>query len=208
MRCVRRRLGAACVFSVFALTFAALSSGCSRSDKLAPYASEIAEREAFAKNVLVDAGASRALGVSSTAEIQFDEGFGILSFDPPGDLLPDGGIAPHLFNHAFRWMGQNATARLKTRGGKAMKLLVAGWAHHGVIQAKPVISAYIDGHYIDSVGPIEAGHYWLETVVPPSVMRREWVDLTLRTNAVGFHWSDVPELNVLNVYRFEWTEAE
>jgi hypothetical protein len=174
-----------------------LLGGCSRSDGADPHAAEIATREAFAKRALEDAHAGRALGVSSTSEIQFEEGFSILSYDPPDDF----------HNHAFRWMGQNAHIRLKSHGKRAMKLVVVGWTNEKVIRAKPVMNLFIDGQFIATTNEIRDGHYWIETVVPEWVFRRPWVDLIIRTNAVGFHWGDPPELKVALVYRFGWTEA-
>ncbi|MBX3225240.1 MAG: hypothetical protein KF795_32345, partial [Labilithrix sp.] len=195
---VKRAVAAALVTLVTLVTLV----GCSRS-QTDPYADEVREREAFAKKLLVEADAGRALGVSSTSEIQFEEGFGILSYETD----PKDGH-PSFSNHAFRWMGQNAHVRLKTHGGRPMKLQVVGWAHLKVIGTQPVINIYIDGLYVGSTPPIGGeGHYWIEQVIPEWALRRPWVDLVLRTTAVGYHWGDPPELKVLNVYRFGWTEA-
>ncbi|MBX3260797.1 MAG: hypothetical protein KF782_14020, partial [Labilithrix sp.] len=180
-----------------------LVAGCSRGDAADPYAEEIARREAFTRAALDAGGASRALGVASTSEVRFEEGFGILSFE----LDKEDGHASFT-NHAFRWMGQNAHVRLKTHGKTPMKLQIVGWAHLKVIGAEPVISIYVDGLHLGSTEPIGGeGHYWIERIVPEWALRRPWVDLVIRTTAVGYHWSDPPELKVLNVYRFGWTEA-
>jgi hypothetical protein len=172
--------------------------GCARTDVADSLKEEVSRREAYAKDTMTDAGAARAVGVSSTSEIQFDDGFGILSYDPPDEFR----------NHAFRWMGQNAHVRLKSHGAHRMKLLVVGWVHHKVIRTKPVINLFIDGQWVATSNVIQEGHYWIEVVVPPSLIHRPWVDLTIRTNAVGFHWGDPPELKVALVYRFGWTEAD
>ena len=80
--------------------------------------------------MLFEADAGRALGVASTSEVQFDEGFGILSYENDSDSHPS------MTNHAFRWMGQNAHIRLKTHGSRPMKFLMVGWAHHVVWSAR------------------------------------------------------------------------
>ncbi|MBX3204667.1 MAG: hypothetical protein KF764_06330 [Labilithrix sp.] len=185
------------------MSAAAFTTGCSRRDTADPYAGESARRDEFTRSALDAGGASRALGVSSSSEIRFEEGFGILSYELDAK---DG--HPSFANHAFRWMGQNAHVRLKTHGRRPMKLQVVGWAHLKVIGSQPVINVYIDGLYMGSTPPIGGeGHYWIEQVIPEWALRRPWVDLVLRTTAVGYHWSDPPELKVLNVYRFGWTEA-
>jgi hypothetical protein len=175
---------------------------CSKSGE-DPYAAETAQREAFAKARLEEVDAGRAWGVSSTSEIQFDEGFGMLSYDPPDQTK-----SPSFYNHAFRWMGQNAHIRLKAHGTHPMKVVVAGWLHENVTRTRPVINVFVDGYYAGSSGLVEkAGHYWIDLTIPSWMFRRPWVDLTLRTNAVGFHWGDPPQLNVALVYKFSWTEA-
>ncbi len=181
---------------------AALALGCSRTQD-DPYADEVHAREAFVKKSLDEADAGRALSVASTPEIQFEEGFGVLSFEKD----PDDGHES-ITNHAFRWMGQVAHVRLKTKGARPMHLTMQGWAHHKVIATRPVVTVFIDGVYVASTPAIgEDGHYMIDQVIPEWALRRPWVDLVVRTNAVGFHWGDVPELRVLNVYRFTWTEA-
>lgn len=181
----------------------AIVVGCSNREKVDPYADEVREREAFAKRLLSEADAGRAFGVSSRSDVQFEEGFGILSYE--GDK-EDG--HPSFTNHAFRWMGQNAHVRLKSHGARPMKLVLVGWVHKKVVGTEPTIHLYLDGVYVGSSKKIDpGGHYWLETIVPEWAIRREWLDLVVRTTAVGYHWGDPPELKVLNVYRFEWTEA-
>jgi hypothetical protein len=183
------------------LLVAALALGCSRS-KPDPYAEETRAREAFVKKALLEADASRAYGMSSNGEVQFEEGFGVLSYE----LDSKDGHAS-ITNHAFRWMGQTAHARLKTHGKAPMRLRMGGWVHEKVVQTRPVLSFYVDGAYLGSTEPVGGdGHYHVDLQVPGWALRRPWVDLVVRTNAVGFHWADVPELRVLNVYTFEWSE--
>lgn len=185
-----------------ALVLVLALAGCSRA-KEDPYVEEVRAREAFAKKALFEADAGRAWGMSSSTEVQFDEGFGILSFErDPGDGHES------ISNHAFRWMGQTAHARLKTHGSHPMRLRMRGWVHHKVVATRPVMSFYVDGVYIGSTDPIgDDGHYHVDLFVPDWALRRPWVDLVVRTNAVGFHWGDVPELRTINVYEFEWAEA-
>ena len=93
---------------------AVLLTACSRRDGADPYAAEAAEREAFVRSALDAGGASRALGVASTWDIQFEEGFSILSFE----LDSKDGHASFT-NHAFRWMGQHAHVRLQDAQARA-----------------------------------------------------------------------------------------
>ncbi|HVH45814.1 MAG TPA: hypothetical protein VM925_25850 [Labilithrix sp.] len=176
--------------------------GCGRS-KVDPFAEEVREREALAKTKLVEADAGRALSVSSTSEVQFEEGVGILMYEPDSDGHPS------FTNHAFRWLGQNAHVRLKTHDSHPMRIQMDGWVHHKVIGAWPVISLYVDGVYIGSTNPIGGtGHFSIDMQVADWAIRRPWVDLVIRTNAVGYHWGDPPELKVLNISRFAWSEAK
>jgi hypothetical protein len=178
-------------------------AGCTQGRSDAEVRAEIARRETFARAVVVDAGAERMLNVTSTSEVLFQEGFSPVKFDPPDDY----------HNHAFRWMGQNGHVRLKTHGAKPMRLKIAGWVHEKVIRAKPVIQVFVDGRYVkpDVDGqerPIENGHYKIEAIVSPEVTHgAAWVDLEITCNAVAYHWSDPPELNVVVLYSFEWSEV-
>ena len=153
-------------------------------------------RQAFVESKLREADAGRALNVASSTRVQFGEGFSPLSFDPSDDF----------HNHAFRWMGQNAHVRLKTTGGP-MRLVMRGWVHEKIVQSKVVLTFFVDGAFVAATGPVEDEHFSVETVVPPEQLRRPWVDLTVRTSAVAFHWADPPELKVIVVYGFEWSEA-
>ncbi|MCA9587290.1 MAG: hypothetical protein KC657_18310 [Myxococcales bacterium] len=185
--------------AVVALALSAAACGRSGAD---PYAEEVKQREALAKRLMNEADAGRALLVTSTSEVQFGEGFGKLSFE----LDPD--QHPSFTNHAFRWMGQNAHVRLKSHGAVPMKIRIDGWVHLKVIGTQPVIQLFVDGVYIAQTDPVGGGgHFRIDARVPEWAIRRPWVDLVIHTNAVGFHWGDPPELNVINIYRFEWGEA-
>lgn len=158
---------------------------------------EIRERDDFARAVVVDAGASRALKVASRTDALFEEGFSAISYDPPDDW----------HNHAFRWMGQNGHVRLKMHGDRTMKIKLGGWVNEKVIRAKPVISAYIDGQFIGTTGAVESGHFFLEADVPSALARgKDWVDLNITSNAVAYHWGDPPDLKVIVFYNLEWYE--
>jgi len=191
------------------LCMALASAGCSRDEtKPNPYAAEIKAREEFAKAKLNEVDAGRAWTVSSTSEVTFEEGFGIVMYDPPDQTKN-----PSFYNHAFRWMGQNGHVRLKTHKDRDMKILIAGWIHENVIRTKPMIELFIDGYYVHRLKPeddkpIENGHYWIEEKIPSWMLKREWVDLIVKITSVGFHWGDPPELNVALVYRFEWKDAD
>jgi hypothetical protein len=67
-------------------------------------------------------------------------------------------------------------------------------------------SFYLDGVLLASHGPLEGEQYWSDVDVPPEKQRREWLDLNIRVNAVGVHWSDPPQLTVADIYNFAWTE--
>lgn len=202
-------------FQAALVGLALTASACSRSEVQLeppnPFADEIARREAFAKKTLErlvdekfpDAGSDRVdpWRMTSTTEIQFDEGFSILSYEP-AEIFPP-------VKNAFRWMGQRAHVRVKAHDGKAMKILLAGWAHLQMLKTHPVMDFFIDGFYVGSSKPIEKEHYWIDDItVPAWAVRRPWVDLEIRTNAVAFHWGDPPTLRVLLTYRFEWKEAD
>jgi hypothetical protein len=195
------------------LASCAAITACSRSDNASSLADaeEARARDRFAKKKLDEANAGRVWGVSSTSEVQFDEGFGNILYDPE-----DQSRNPSFHNHAFRWIGQHAHVRLKTHGDHPMKLTVAGWVHENVIRSKPVMSFFIDGFYVfpdpkrhEDGMPIEPpGHYAFEFKVPSWMLHREWVDLIVRTSSVAFHWGDPPELNVALVYYFSWSELD
>jgi hypothetical protein len=158
---------------------------------------EIAARAEYAKRMLIEEDAGRLLGVASSPDIMFEEGFSRVSYNPPD----------HWREHAFRWLGQNAHVRLRSHPGRAMRLHVQGWVNEEIVRTKAQISVFLDGEFLRAEGPFDNGHYWIEVDVPPSMLKRPWVDLNLRLNAVGFHWSDPPLLMVANVYNFSWTEV-
>jgi hypothetical protein len=161
---------------------------------------EVEAREAFARRMLLAEDAGRALGLSSTKDIQFDEGFSMITYFPPD----------HFRDHAVRWMGQNAHIRLHGHPGKSMKLHIGGWANTDVLRTRPFLVLFIDGERLGQIGPVPPefqGHFWFDIVVPPEKLTREWVDLNIKANCVAFHWADPPTLQVLQMYNFEWTEV-
>jgi hypothetical protein len=160
---------------------------------------EVLRREAYGRRAALAGDAGRILNVASTSNFIFEEGFSIIRHDPPDNYR----------NHAFRWMGKNGHVRLKGHDGAPMHLKVTGWVDERVIRARPVIEVSIDGRFIQRIGPIDGGHFWLETVVQPEVLHgADWVDLDIMVSAVAFHWAEPPELQVVVIYGFEWDEAK
>jgi hypothetical protein len=158
---------------------------------------EIADRRAYAERTLLEQDAGRLLGVSSSADVMFEEGFSNVVFLPPDDFR----------NHASRWIGQHAHVRLRRHPGRTMRLHIQGWLNKWVLRTNPQIALYLDGVLLRSTGPIEGEHYWIEVDVPPETVHREWSDLIIRLNTVGIHWSEPPALTVADVYKFTWTEV-
>lgn len=177
-----------------ALLFAGGVLGCSKTRN---DSEEARKRNELVWAVALDAGSARALGVSSRPDILFEEGFSLISYDPPDDF----------HNHAFRWMGQNGHLRVRAHGPKPMKVGVFGWVNEKVIRAKPVMSLLVNGKLIATTGAVEDGHFQLEAVVDPELMPTSWNDVNVTASAVGFHWADPPNLRVIVVYRFDWHEA-
>ena len=174
------------------------ASGCETRKEEDPRVSEeIERREAYAKALLVDSGAS-AYKVGNTADVHFQDGFSIVQFDPPDDWR----------SHAFRWMGQRGQVRLRTRGDAPMRLKVGGWVNEKVIDTKPLIRLYIDGQPIFPKGPgvVDDNQFFIyEVDVDPTLFHgKEWVNLDIVSSAVAWHWSDPPELRVLVLFEFDW----
>ncbi len=179
----------------------ALGLGLSACTKPYDDSADVKAREAFAKKAVFEEDAGRMWNVASTSEVQFEQDFSIIMYDPPDDFRA----------HAVRWMGQNAHVRLKTHGPKKMKLVIKGWVNEKVLRTHPVITLYIDGQYLPYYYPakVEAikDHYWIEAEVPARMLQREWVDLNIRLNSIGWHWSEPPNLQVAVLYGFSWEEA-
>jgi hypothetical protein len=175
-----------------------LSAACGGCSRASADISETRTREAAGRAFAIDAGADRMIKVASRADVMFELGFSMISYDPPDDF----------HNHAFRWMGKNGHVRLHAHGDKNMRLMVGGWVNEKVIRSKPVISLYLDGMLVGTTGAIEGGHWRVERILTPDWFRgREWLNLNVLCNAIAWHWSDPPKLNVIVLYDFEWTEA-
>lgn len=170
--------------------------GCSKKEPSAEVAREMAQREAFAHELVIDAGASRAWFMSSRSDVLFEEGFSALTFDPDRDMK----------GHPFRWMGANNHVRLKGHGGHAMRLFVHGWTDYNAIKTHPIVSIYIDGRHFGSVQVTEDNLWGITTIVPADVLTRPWVDLTISLSSIAFHWLDAPYLKVAVLNGLEWTE--
>jgi hypothetical protein len=184
--------------AVVLLCAAAGLGGCTRAEPSAEVKAEIARREAFARAIVIDAGAEPSLHVASRSEIHFEEGFGAVEYDPPDDW----------HNHAFRWMGQNGHVRLRSHGARAMRLKIGGWVNEKVTIAKPVLSLTIDGRYVAWMGPVEQGLFGLDVVIPATELAHHgWIDLHVLVSAVGFHWVDAPDLKAIVIFDLQWDEA-
>jgi hypothetical protein len=184
----------------FYLTAAALPSlgaACSTASDGGRVEQELKDRREFATRVLLDSDAGRLLRVSSSPDVMFEEGFSNVVFLPPD----------HYRNHASRWIGQQAHARVRRHPGRTMRLHIQGWLNEWVLRTHPQIALYLDGVLLHATPLIESSHYWIEIDVPPEKLTREWSDLVMRLNTVGYHWSDPPQLTVADVYSFTWTEV-
>lgn len=189
------------VASLFALWIPLVVGACSRKRTM-PSAEALA-RERYAATMFEDIDAGRAWGVSSKADVQFDEGFSTVMFDPPNQ-----DPRPAFYNHAFRWIGQHAHARLRVHEQKKMKITVGGWTNEFVLRTHPVVELFIDGFFLAASGVLGTnGLYYIEQEVPEWMLRREWVDLVIKTNSVAFHWADPPNLQSVLVYRLGWSEV-
>lgn len=184
---------------ILLLPLALALSACSSKTK-PQVAAEAAKREAYAKAISLDAGSINSWNVSSTNEILYQEGFSILSHDPPEDFR----------NPAFRWMGQNAHVRLRSHGNRPMLLHLIGWVHKKVTMTRPTVAAYIDGQLVlatDAVAP--TGHFNKKEWIPAELLKdQEWVDLRITVSAVAFHWADPPDLRVVVLNELHWRETD
>jgi hypothetical protein len=175
-----------------------LIASCSKAQPDEHVLAEIHARQDYAKRMLLTEDAGRTLSVASSPDIMFEEGFSMISTNPPENFRA----------HAVRWMGQNAHVRLRAHPGRRMKLHFGGWVNESVIKAHPFMTVYLDGERIGTVGPIQLDHYWFDVVLPPEKLHREWVDLNIRTNAIAFHWGDPPTLTVVQIYNFKWEPTD
>lgn len=168
-----------------------------RKHPSADVAREIARREAFAHELIIDAGASRAWAMSSRSDVLFEDGFSVLMYDPPNNFL----------NHAFRWMSATNHVRLKSHGARPMRLFMHGWNDPKALKTRPEVTAYIDGQVVGTTGTDEAGLWGLEVIVQPEMLQNTWVDLTITLSAVAFHWIDAPYLKVAMLNGLQWDET-
>lgn len=172
---------------------------CSRAEPSPELKAEVIARERFARGVAIDAGAERALGVGSRTDVLFEDGFSVVSYDPPDDF----------HNHAFRWMGARGHVRLAGHGAHAMRLSMEGYINEKVIRSKSVITVYLDGIRIFDAPADETGIWRMGVSLPADVLRHEgWMDLVLAVSAVGFFWAEPPELRVVVLNKLEWKEAD
>lgn len=178
------------------VAIAALALGCSSKKPSPEVQAEATMREAFARAAAEDAGSGLARLVSSRNDVLFDEGFGVVSYDPPNDYR----------NPPFRWFGQRSHVRLHEHAGHAMSLELRGWLNEDVIRSKAVVTLYLNGVRLFDTGPVEKNHWTANYVVPAAMLRTGWNDLVITLSAVGFHWSDPPTLAVAVLNSLEWSE--
>lgn len=180
------------------LLIAVFVLACSNKGPSPEVQAEGEAREAFARATALDAGARGALLVASRPDVLFEEGFSIVSYDPPNDYR----------NPAFRWMGQRGHVRLRGHADRPMTLKLTGWLHEKVIRTKAVVTLYLDGQLLHEVGAVENGHWWATVAVPPRMLHGSaWADLIIAVSAVSFHWSDPPALQVVVLSTLEWLET-
>lgn len=192
----RARRWLACV-TLAACPILISASGCSKKAVPEEIATEVERREELKKRILAEEDASRAGGVSSRPDVVFEDGFSKIMYDPPDNYR----------NHAFRWMGGNAHARLKSHGDKRMKIRTVGWINEPVLKTRPVLTFNINGRPLGQVDPIDKSFFYFEGEVPPQMFDgREWADLNIVVSSVAFHWADPPNLAVALVFRFDWEE--
>lgn len=183
-------------FVIGLLLAGACALSCSANEP-APVQVEIDARERFARAVALDAGSGRSLNVGSRADVLFEEGFSLVSYDPPDDF----------HNHAFRWMGPRGHLRLRSRGTHPMALEIVGYLNEKVIRSKAVVTAYLDGVPVAVAMAGEGGGWSINMVVPSERIRSTgWMDLFLTVSAVGFFWAEPPDLRVVVVSTVAWTE--
>src|SRR5262249_15937214 len=155
-------------------------------------------REDFRRKMLDAEDAGRARGVSSGSDVVFEEDFSKVLYDPPTSFR----------NHAFRWMGKNAHARLKSHGNRPMRMRALGWVDTKVLRTEPFLSAYVGGQHVFSTGPLEQGHFAVDVVVRAELLQtQQWVDLNLVLSSVAFHWAEPPQLTLAVLYEFHWEEV-
>lgn len=184
---------------VLALSLAlAAGLGCSGKSQSAEVRAEIEAREAFARAAVVDAGAGGALEVGSRSDVRFEDGFSIVSYDPPDDFL---------HGNAFRWMGQRSHVRVRAHHEHPMHLRIRGWLNEKVIRSKPVVAVYLDGQLLRDTGAVEEGFWVLETDVSgPMLHDLRWLDLVLTISTVAFQWAEPPDLRIAVLNSVQWTE--
>lgn len=172
-------------------------AACSRADK-DPFADEVKQRDDFVRKLLIEDDAGDTLYTTATSDVQYGAGFGLLSSNP----------ADEFNSKPFRWMGAMAHIRLKRHEHQKMKIVIAGWLHEKMLQTHPSLDVFIDGYGAGSSAAFDNVHYWYEFYPPEWMFKRDWVDLTIRMNAVGFHWDAPPELRTIVLYRFEYKPVE
>ncbi|MCL2779835.1 MAG: hypothetical protein FWD73_17730 [Polyangiaceae bacterium] len=183
------------VLAAIVLVSVVIGLGCSQKPDVSE---EIRLREEYAALEAKRAGATEAYRLQSTSEVIFADGFSNIEFDPPGDFR----------NHAFRYIGQGAHARLRSHGDKPMFLHIFGWLNRKLMQTRPFVSATIDGQYIGQQMQIgDDGLFWIDAVLSPQMLKHsDWVDLHIVLSSVQFYALEVPALKIGVLLDLVWSE--
>jgi hypothetical protein len=183
-----------------ALAFVMLGAaafGCSPEQESPEVKAEVKAREAFARAAVVDAGAAHVLDVGARGDVVFDDGFSLVSYDPPDDF----------HGNPFRFMGQHSRMRVRAHEGHRMHIHVRGWLNEKVIRSKAVVALYLDGELLHDTGAVENGHWTIDADAKASMLAgRRWLDLVMTVSAVAFQWAEPPELRVVVINDVLWTE--
>lgn len=161
-------------------------------------ADEIALRDKFITTLAESEDAGRAVTLLSRSDLRFEDGFGDLLFDPPGNVR----------NKALRNVGRRAHLMLRRHGDTRMHLVVGGWANVKAIGTRPVFSVRLNGSIIASDVVTEEGGMGTNVLVTADRFEgAEWADVYIELSSVGFFQSEPPALTVALVTDVTWTEA-
>jgi hypothetical protein len=186
---------------VSGIVLSTMASGCSTKEDR--YAAQHALAEEVGQRALRETDAGRVIDIASNTDVQFEDGFSGVHFNPKDDIRA----------FPYRWMADHAHVRLRKHGEKTMHLAMAGWVDHKYVKSKIVINLYIDGYFMPLMvnegkpTPLEDPKFFIDAYVPAGFLHREWVDLHIRPSSVGEHWLRVVDLNAITVERLEWKEV-
>jgi hypothetical protein len=158
---------------------------------------EEVRRDAFVRDLMHREGMDAIYGVSSRADVRFEQGFSGIVFDPPSDYR----------GKPFRWIGQRGVVRVASHGDKTMNLGAYGWVDPKVLLTRPVVSMSIDGQFVSQAVVDEKGLFWVGSAIPaPIVAKADWLTVDINLSSIAFHWADTQDLHVANILFFRWEE--